>query len=240
MRLQKKFEFHHSWKCRKGLATAVVVPVISSNICKGAWSYSTQRYFNFFPGNFFKKVFKGWRRKRSSPSKFIPEPANGQFIPLKRSRSHFSRGLRRKRDLERALNQDFVVHLRRRRFVTKVICEGLVGGGCSGTSDQKRVSPRFTSKIQVDAVRFSHLIDSSKVVGSEASFSPLFTGKIQVDALRFSHLIDSSKVVGLNPVLSPTGEIGRTGHYGNTLFCRAVTSILNQWLLHIMPNSRQF
>ena len=192
MRLQKKFEFHHSWKCRKGLATAVVVPVISSNICKGAWSYSTQRYFNFSPGNFFKKVFKGWRRKRSSPSKFISEPANGQFIPLKRSRSHFSRGLRRKRDLERALNQDFVVHLRRRRFVTKVICEGLVGGGCSGTSDQKRVSPRFTSKIQVDA-------------------------------LRFSHLIDSSKVVGLNPVLSPTGEIGRTGHYGNTLFCRAVS-----------------
>ena len=29
-------------------------------------------------------------------------------------------------------NEEFALHIRRRRFISKVICEGLVGGGCSG------------------------------------------------------------------------------------------------------------
>ena len=29
-------------------------------------------------------------------------------------------------------NEDFAVHVRRRRFVSKIICEGVVGGGCNG------------------------------------------------------------------------------------------------------------
>ena len=29
-------------------------------------------------------------------------------------------------------NEDFAVHVRRRRFVSKIICEGLVGGSCNG------------------------------------------------------------------------------------------------------------
>lgn len=29
-------------------------------------------------------------------------------------------------------NEDFAVHVRRRRFVSKIICEGIVGGSCNG------------------------------------------------------------------------------------------------------------
>ena len=29
-------------------------------------------------------------------------------------------------------NEDFATHVRRRRFVSKIICEGVVGGGCNG------------------------------------------------------------------------------------------------------------
>ena len=88
--------------------------------------------FTVSPGTFFKQIFKGWRRKRALPRESIPEPANGQFIPLKKFRHQFPRGQRNKRDLERALNHEFMLHVRRRRFISKVICEGIVGGGCQG------------------------------------------------------------------------------------------------------------
>lgn len=52
-------------------------------------------------GKFFKKVFKGWRRKR---------------------------------ELQRVRNELFEVHIRRRRFISKLICEGIVGGGCKVVS----------------------------------------------------------------------------------------------------------
>ena len=29
-------------------------------------------------------------------------------------------------------NEDFAIHVRRRRFVSKIICEGVVGGSCNG------------------------------------------------------------------------------------------------------------
>ena len=29
-------------------------------------------------------------------------------------------------------NENFALHIRRRRFISKIICEGLVGGGCKG------------------------------------------------------------------------------------------------------------
>ena len=29
-------------------------------------------------------------------------------------------------------NENFALHIRRRRFISKIICEGLVGGGCNG------------------------------------------------------------------------------------------------------------
>lgn len=29
-------------------------------------------------------------------------------------------------------DENFALHIRRRRFISKIICEGLVGGGCSG------------------------------------------------------------------------------------------------------------
>ncbi|XP_048580608.1 uncharacterized protein LOC5507741 isoform X2 [Nematostella vectensis] len=52
-------------------------------------------------GKFFKKVFKGWRRKRA---------------------------------LQQKQNELFAVHIRRRRFISKLICEGIVGGGCKVVS----------------------------------------------------------------------------------------------------------
>ncbi|KAK3707600.1 hypothetical protein QZH41_017862 [Actinostola sp. cb2023] len=52
-------------------------------------------------GNFVKKIFKGWRRKR---------------------------------ELQNRQNELFALHIRRRRFISKLICEGIVGGGCKAVS----------------------------------------------------------------------------------------------------------
>ena len=41
-------------------------------------------------------------------------------------------GWKRKREIERMRNQLFEEHIRRRRFLSKIICEGIVGGGCKG------------------------------------------------------------------------------------------------------------
>ncbi|XP_068704567.1 uncharacterized protein [Montipora foliosa] len=42
------------------------------------------------------------------------------------------KGWRKKRGLDKLRNDDFAHHLRRRRFVSKFICEGIVGGSCAG------------------------------------------------------------------------------------------------------------
>lgn len=42
-------------------------------------------------------------------------------------------GWRRKRELALVRNELFEAHIRRRRsFISKILCEGLVGGGCKG------------------------------------------------------------------------------------------------------------
>ena len=42
------------------------------------------------------------------------------------------KGWRKKRGLDNLRNDNFAYHLRRRRFVSKLICEGIVGGSCAG------------------------------------------------------------------------------------------------------------
>ena len=42
------------------------------------------------------------------------------------------KGWKKKRGLEKLRNDNFAQHLRRRRFVSKFICEGIVGGSCEG------------------------------------------------------------------------------------------------------------
>ncbi|XP_020601762.1 uncharacterized protein LOC110040832 [Orbicella faveolata] len=44
------------------------------------------------------------------------------------------KGWRKKRELEKMRNEDFASHVRRRRFVSKIICEGVVGGGCNAVA----------------------------------------------------------------------------------------------------------
>ena len=44
----------------------------------------------------------------------------------------FFKGWRRRRELQDLRNAEFAVHIRRRRFISKIICEGIVGGGCKG------------------------------------------------------------------------------------------------------------
>ncbi|CAB3978528.1 sushi, von Willebrand factor type A, EGF and pentraxin domain-containing 1-like [Paramuricea clavata] len=43
-------------------------------------------------------------------------------------------GWKRKREIERMRNELFEQHIRRRRFISKIICEGIVGGGCTAVS----------------------------------------------------------------------------------------------------------
>ena len=42
------------------------------------------------------------------------------------------KGWKKKRALQDMRNKEFALHIRRRRFISKVICEGIVGEGCSG------------------------------------------------------------------------------------------------------------
>lgn len=44
----------------------------------------------------------------------------------------FFKGWRKRRELQDMRNEDFALHIRKRRFISKIICEGLVGGGCKG------------------------------------------------------------------------------------------------------------
>ena len=47
-------------------------------------------------------------------------------------------GWKRKREIERMRNDLFEQHIRRRRFISKLICEGIVGGGCKGLFVKKK------------------------------------------------------------------------------------------------------
>ena len=44
----------------------------------------------------------------------------------------FFKGWKKRREIQDMRNENFALHIRRRRFISKVLCEGLVGGGCIG------------------------------------------------------------------------------------------------------------
>ena len=44
----------------------------------------------------------------------------------------FFKGWKRRREIQDMQNENFALHIRKRRFISKIICEGLVGGGCKG------------------------------------------------------------------------------------------------------------
>lgn len=46
----------------------------------------------------------------------------------------FFKGWRRRRSLIAQRDENFDIHIRNRRFISKFICEGIVGGGCKGVS----------------------------------------------------------------------------------------------------------
>ncbi|XP_068704515.1 uncharacterized protein [Montipora foliosa] len=54
------------------------------------------------------------------------------IAPVKKFVKKVFKGWRKKRGLDKLRNDDFAHHLRRRRFISKFICEGIVGGGCRG------------------------------------------------------------------------------------------------------------
>ncbi|XP_058970157.2 uncharacterized protein [Pocillopora verrucosa] len=56
------------------------------------------------------------------------------LAPVGKAIKKVFKGWRKKRELDNIRNEQFAIHLRRRRFISKVICEGLVGGGCSAVS----------------------------------------------------------------------------------------------------------
>ena len=47
----------------------------------------------------------------------------------------FFKGWKKRREIQDMRNENFDLHIRRRRFISKILCEGLVGGGCSGKYD---------------------------------------------------------------------------------------------------------
>ena len=46
------------------------------------------------------------------------------------------RGWKKKRDSER--NELFEEHIRRRRFVSKIFCDGIIGGSCKGRQNKTK------------------------------------------------------------------------------------------------------
>ena len=54
----------------------------------------------------------------------------------------FFKGWKRRREILDKRNENFELHLRRRRFISKILCEGVVGGGCNG-KHQKSFVQRF-------------------------------------------------------------------------------------------------
>ncbi|KAJ7381185.1 hypothetical protein OS493_004785 [Desmophyllum pertusum] len=56
------------------------------------------------------------------------------LAPVGKAIKKVFKGWRKKRELEHMRNENFAVHLRRRRFISKIICEGLVGGTCNAVA----------------------------------------------------------------------------------------------------------
>lgn len=54
------------------------------------------------------------------------------FSQVGKAIKKFFKGWKKRRDLQDMRNENFALHIRRRRFISKIICEGLVGGGCKG------------------------------------------------------------------------------------------------------------
>ncbi|KAL9979348.1 hypothetical protein ACROYT_G016999 [Oculina patagonica] len=57
------------------------------------------------------------------------------------------KGWRKKREIEKMRNENFAIHIRRRRFVSKIICEGIVGGGCSAVAHLCEGTCKFVEHI---------------------------------------------------------------------------------------------
>ena len=64
----------------------------------------------------------------------------------------FFRGWKKKRDTER--NALFEEHIRRRRFVNKIFCDGIIGGGCKG---RQKLGGRMLKDSAVDGDLFYFL-----------------------------------------------------------------------------------
>ncbi|XP_067053119.1 uncharacterized protein [Acropora muricata] len=56
------------------------------------------------------------------------------LAPVGKAIKKFFKGWKKRRDLQDMRNENFALHIRRRRFISKIICEGLVGGGCKVVS----------------------------------------------------------------------------------------------------------
>nr|XP_058970077.1 uncharacterized protein LOC131796502 [Pocillopora verrucosa] len=57
-----------------------------------------------------------------------------KLAPVGKAIKKFFKGWKRRREILDKRNENFELHLRRRRFISKILCEGLVGGGCNAVS----------------------------------------------------------------------------------------------------------
>ncbi|XP_022792631.1 uncharacterized protein LOC111331727 [Stylophora pistillata] len=57
-----------------------------------------------------------------------------KLAPVGKAIKKFFKGWKRRREILDKRNENFELHLRRRRFISKIICEGVVGGGCNAVS----------------------------------------------------------------------------------------------------------
>lgn len=56
------------------------------------------------------------------------------LAPVGKAIKKFFKGWKRRREIQDMQNENFALHIRKRRFISKIICEGLVGGGCKAVS----------------------------------------------------------------------------------------------------------
>ena len=95
----------------------------------------------------------------------------------------FFKGWRKRRELRDMRDENFALHIRRRRFISKIICEGLVGGGCSGLNLKLNLLERdylliyrhwFTKSFKF---KFSQLIFSEGCLPNISFFSETSPGQ---------------------------------------------------------------
>ncbi|KAL9979352.1 hypothetical protein ACROYT_G017003 [Oculina patagonica] len=66
------------------------------------------------------------------------------LAPVGKAIKKFFKGWRKRRELQDMRNENFALHIRKRRFISKLICEGLVGGGCRGQYEKDELFSHFT------------------------------------------------------------------------------------------------